>query len=149
MQPHLKNDLLFLLRILESSEKIILYTDEFNEAMDFFDYKNQMTFNACLNLLAQIGEQANKLSTTLVGRHKEPDWIKIKGMRNRIVHDYTGIDIYIVFETIKKYIPLLKSQIVPVIRAEILAGNFDREELAIAQTSPYLRHVDFSVFGEG
>ncbi len=146
MQPHLKNDLLFLLRILESSEKIILYTDEFKKAMEFFEHNDQMIFNACLNLLTQIGEQANKLSITLVDKHKGPDWIKIKGMRNRIVHDYTGIDIDIVFETVKKYIPALKAQIIPVIRTELLAGNFDKEELSIAQTSPYLRHVDFGLF---
>jgi|CXWL01.1.fsa_nt_gi uncharacterized protein with HEPN domain len=146
MQPHLKNDLLYLLRILESSEKITIYTSDFHEAMEFFEHKDQITFNACLNLLTQIGEQGNKLSGILVEKHKQPDWIKIKGMRNRIVHDYSGIDIFIVFETVKTYIPQLKSQIVPVIRAELLAGNFDKEELAIAQTSPYLRHVDFGLF---
>lgn len=146
MQPHLKNDLLYLLRILESSEKIIRYTTDFNEAIEFFDHKDQMTLNACLNLLAQIGEQANKLSTTLVEKHTQPDWIKIRGMRNRIVHDYTGIDLYIVFDTIKKYIPELKSQIIPVIRAELQAENFDKEELEIAKTSPYLRHIDFGLF---
>ena len=114
--------------------------------MEFYDHKDQMTLNACLNLFTQIGEQANKLSKTLVEKHRQPDWIKIKGMRNRIVHDYTGVDIYIVFETVKRIIPQLKSQIVPVIRVELLAGNFDKEELTIAQTSPYLRHVDFSLF---
>jgi len=146
MQPHLKNDLLYLLRILESSEKILLYTNDFNGVIEFFEHKDQITLNACLNLLAQIGEQANKLSGTLVEKHMQPDWIKIRGMRNRIVHDYTGIDLYIVFDTIKKYIPELKSQIIPVIRAELQAGNFDKEELDIAQTSPYLRHVDFDLF---
>ncbi|MBL0272566.1 MAG: DUF86 domain-containing protein [Chitinophagaceae bacterium] len=146
MQPHLKNDLLYLLRILESSEKIMRYTGELNNAKEFYDLNDQMTLNACLNLFTQIGEQANKLSATLIEKHTQPDWIRIKGMRNRIVHDYTGIDIYIVFETIKTYKPRLKLQIIPVIRTELLAGNFDKEELAIAQTSPYLSHVDFGLF---
>ncbi len=146
MQRHLKNDLLYLLRILESAEKIILYSGEFNKAMEFFDNRDQITFNAALNLLAQIGEQAAKLSTSLLEKHPQPDWVKIRGMRNRIVHDYTGIDIHIVFETVKKYIPELKSQLITVIRAELQAGSFDIEAFAIAKSSPYLRHIDFSHF---
>jgi uncharacterized protein with HEPN domain len=132
--------------MLESAEKIILYCSGLKDAMVFFNHNDQMTFNACLNLLAQIGEQAGKLSTTLTAKHTAPDWNKIKGMRNRIVHDYTGIDVFIVFDTVKNYIPELRNRLITITKAELHAGNFDKEELAIAATSPYLRHIDFTVF---
>ena len=148
MQPHLKNDLLYLLRILEASEKIMLYAAPFLNAQDFFSANDQKEFNACLNLLGQIGEQSNKLSKTLIEKYPQTDWTQIRGMRNRIVHDYSGIDLFITFDSIKKYIPELKTSISNIIRAELYNGNFDKKEFAIAQTSPYLRHVDFALLAE-
>lgn len=146
MQQHLKNDLLYLLRILESAEKIILYSDIYDNPSDFFSANDQKDFNGCLNLVAQIGEQSNKLSQTLINKYNQIDWIKIRGLRNRIVHDYTGIDVYIIFDIIKKSIPELKPKIVQIVKTELQNNNFDKDELAIAQTSPYLRHVDFTLF---
>ena len=145
MQPHLKNDLLYLLRILEGAEKIMLYSRSYLTPLDLFSANDQKEFNACLNLLSQIGEQSNKLSQTIIEKHPETDWVQIKGMRNRIVHDYTGIDLYIVFEIIKRNIPELKIAIGDIIRLELYNGNFNKEEFALAQTSPYLRHVDFAL----
>lgn len=146
MQPLLKNDMLYLLRIIEAAGKIILYTQDFNDEKEFFEQNEQMTFNACLNLLAQIGEQAGKLSPLIQQKHPQPDWGKVRGMRNRIVHDYSGVDRLVVFDSIKNYLPGLKIQLTNITRIELDEGNFDREELELAKTSPYLRHVDFSLF---
>ncbi|MGK2864005.1 MAG: HepT-like ribonuclease domain-containing protein [Chitinophagaceae bacterium] len=148
MQPHLKNDLLYLLRILEAAEKIILYAAPFLDATQFFSANDQKEFNACLNLLSQIGEQSNKLSNTLTEKYQQTDWVKIRGMRNRIVHDYSGVDLFITFDSIKKHIPGLKKVLSEIIRTELYNGNFDKEEFNIAQTSPYLRHVDFALLME-
>lgn len=82
----------------------------------------------------------------LIAKYEQIDWIKIKGLRNRIVHDYTGVDLYIVFDIIKKQVQELKPAIENIIRVELENGNFDKDEFAVAQTSPYLRHVDFSMF---
>ena len=147
MQPHIKNDLLYLLRMLEAAEKIILYSAQYEQPKEFFLANDQMDFNACLNLLSQIGEQCNKLSSTLVESHSTVDWISVRGLRNRIVHDYAGIDLYIIFEAIKKSIPELRPLIVEIVHIEINNGNFDKQELAVSATSPYLKHVDFSLLG--
>lgn len=137
--------MLYLLRIIEAAGKIILYSRDFTEEKEFFGHNEQMTFNACLNLLAQIGEQAGKLSPLIQQKHPEPDWVKIRGMRNRIVHDYSGIDRLVVFDSIKNYLPGLRMQLSNIIRIEVNEGNFDGEELELAKTSPYLRHVDFDL----
>ena len=52
-------DLLYLLRILEASEKIRIYSKGYTDPIGFFEANDQREFNACLSLLAQIGEQAN------------------------------------------------------------------------------------------
>lgn len=145
MQAHIRNDLLYLLRILEACSKIMVYAKEYNTAELFFQANDQKEFNASLNLLGQIGEQSSRLSTTLITKYPGIDWSALRGMRNRIVHDYTGIDVFIIFETIKSFVPKLPVELANIIRSEVNEGNFDIEELNAARLSPYLRHVDFSL----
>ena len=65
MLPGIKNDLMYLLNILESIEKIILYSADFSDAESFYEHNEQINFNATLNLLANIGENTGKLSNEL------------------------------------------------------------------------------------
>lgn len=146
MQQHIKNDMLYLLRILEAAKKIQLYTSSFTDWESFYFSNDQLEFNACLNQLAQIGEQAKKLSNTIIDAYSNIPWQKIKGFRNRIIHEYIGINTENVFQIIQADVADLHKQIVPIIINELKEGNFDREEFEIAKTSPYLKHIDFAVF---
>lgn len=145
MQPHIKNDLLYLLRILEACRKLQLYTSNFSNSGDFYFSNHQLELNACLNQMAQIGEQAKKVSNTLIDKYTFISWPKIKGFRNRIIPDYIGIDIENVFKIIQNDVPELSDQIISVVSKELENGTFEREEFEIAKTSPYLKHVDFSL----
>ena len=51
-----KNDLLYLLNILESIEKIRIYTANAQEVEVFYQLNDQLNFNASLNLLANINK---------------------------------------------------------------------------------------------
>jgi uncharacterized protein with HEPN domain len=148
MQAHIRNDLLYLLRLMEACSKIMLYAKQFTSAEDFFQANDQKEFNASLNLLSQIGEQSSRLSNTLTAKYSAVNWSAMKGMRNRIVHDYTGVDLFITFETIKSFVPDLPGELAVIILSEIREGNFDKEELKAARHSPYLKHVDFSLLEE-
>ncbi len=57
-----KNDLLYLLSMIESIEKVILYSKDIETAECFFEYNEQINFNATLTLLMHIGETVGKLS---------------------------------------------------------------------------------------
>jgi len=48
-----------------------------------------------------IGEAANNLSDEFRDQHPSVDWHRIRGFRNRIVHDYMGID-YKLYGILKK-----------------------------------------------
>lgn len=78
MQPHINNDMLYLLRILEASQKLKLYTEQFSDFEEFYHSNDQLEFNACLNQLVQMGEQANKLSKTLINKYPLIPWPKIR-----------------------------------------------------------------------
>mgnify|MGYP000925457110 CR=1 FL=1 len=52
MLPGIRNDLMYLLNILESIEKILLYSKDCNGAETFYELNDQLNFNASLNLFA-------------------------------------------------------------------------------------------------
>jgi len=58
-----------------------------------------------------IGEMVDKLSNDFKTSHPKIEWMKIKGFRNIVAHDYFGIDAEEVWQIIKEKIPTLKSDI--------------------------------------
>ena len=95
--------------ILEATDRIIEYTSGINSADDFNnDYRN---FDATMMNFVVIGEMVDKLSDDFKKKHDKIDWIKIKGFRNIVAHDYFGIDAEEVWQIIKNKIPKLKADI--------------------------------------
>lgn len=143
MQPAIKNDLVYLLRILESIEKIQIYSNQFTEPEEFFSANEQQNFNATLALLLNICEQSSKLSKQLTETYQQIKWKEIYGYRNRLAHDYTGIDQFITFEIIRNDLPVLKNDLTKIISEQLRNKNFDAEELNAARGSEYYRHIHF------
>ena len=95
--------------ILEAIDRILEYTSSINTADDFNnDYRN---FDATMMNFVVIGEMIDKISDEFKKKHPEIEWIKIKGFRNLVAHDYFGIDAEEVWQIIKTKIPTLKSDI--------------------------------------
>jgi uncharacterized protein with HEPN domain len=95
--------------ILEAIDRIIEYTANINTADDFNnDYRN---FDATMMNFVVIGEMIDKISDEFKKKHSKIEWIKIKGFRNIVAHDYFGIDAEEVWQIIKTKIPALKSDI--------------------------------------
>ena len=61
--------------------------------------------------LAQIGELSGRISAQMQQEHPDIPWKQIKGMRNLIIHDYTGIDLKIIRCTVEQDLPILRAQI--------------------------------------
>jgi len=143
MLPSIKNDLMYLLNILESIEKILLYCNNSSSAEEFYEMNEQLNFNASLNLLTNIGENVGKVSEELKNLYIEIDWKKIRGFRNRVVHDYVNIDTFMVFDIIKYNLVLLKDSLIHIVRSELKKGNFDIEEYNEAKKSSFYKHIQF------
>ncbi len=58
-----------------------------------------------------IGEAAKQLSVEFRERHPAIPWPQIAGLRNRIIHDYAGIDLKLVWHILQTAIPELALQI--------------------------------------
>jgi uncharacterized protein with HEPN domain len=94
--------------IIDSGNKILEYTK--NLTYDEFVMDNK-TIDAVVRNFEIIGEAANRLPEDFKDVHPEIDWYRIRGFRNRIVHDYFGIDYSIVWEITKSYLPQLMSSL--------------------------------------
>jgi uncharacterized protein with HEPN domain len=63
------------------------------------------TIDAVVRNLEIIGEAANRLPDEFTEKYFEIEWHKIIGLRHRIVHDYFGIDIEIIWQILQKDLP--------------------------------------------
>ena len=101
---NIKDDKYYLDKIINDITFIIENTKDLSEE----EFDNDEVIVSAVNFkLIQISENANKLSENLVISNTNIPWFKIKGLRNKIVHDYDGVYLYIVFNTIQKDLPKL------------------------------------------
>lgn len=94
--------------ILESSQKILRYT----AGMSFEEFTlDEKTVDAVARNFEIIGEAANRLPVEFKAQYSNLDWDRLRGFRNRIVHDYFGIDYSIVWKIIENYLPELEAEL--------------------------------------
>ena len=86
-----------LLKILEYSYKILTYTADYS----FNEFTNDTrTLEAVVFNLSQIGELANLVDDQTKRTNPNIDWNSLRGLRNRIIHNYEGIKPVIIWSII-------------------------------------------------
>ena len=97
-----KRDILLLLDdMLQACIKIKKYTQGLDYDMFIADDK---TIDAVVRNFEVIGEAANRIDSDFRDNNPEIEWNRIRGFRNRIVHEYFGIDYQIVWSITESYI---------------------------------------------
>jgi len=94
--------------IIESAEKILAYTEGLTFEQFILDNK---TIDAVIRNFEIIGEAANRLPEDYKEQHPDVDWNRMRGFRNRIVHDYFGIDYSIVWQIKEVSLPELLAKL--------------------------------------
>lgn len=97
-----------ILKIINYIDSILKYTN----SADYGEFRNNtMMVEACVFNLSQIGELVNKLDKEYVSKYPEIPWFKMRGLRNRIVHDYEGVNLNLIWEVIDMDIKILREQL--------------------------------------
>ena len=98
--------------ILEKMLEYIHELDDFIKGYTKEEFnKDKKTMNACVFNLSQIGELAGKLSKELTNRNSHIEWRGIRALRNRIVHDYDGVNWNMIWDFLTEELNDLEIQI--------------------------------------
>jgi len=104
----IKDDLAYIEHILDCIRKI----NEFSNGLTFKEFKtNEMVQDAIIRNIEIIGEASKKISKDIKQTYYKVPWKEIAGMRDKLIHDYLGVDVSVVWKTIKEDIPALERSI--------------------------------------
>jgi len=108
MSKNERNYNLYLADIKDCIKKIEQYTKN----LTFEKFKNnEMIIDAVVRNIEIIGEASANIPVKIKAQYPQLPWSKIIGMRNKVVHEYFGVDVEILWGTIQKRIPELKREI--------------------------------------
>ena len=97
-----------LKKMIEYINKALKYTD----GCDFNSFSNnEEKVDATIFAISQIGELVKNISKETMEKYPNIEWIIIKNLRNKIVHDYEGIKLNFIWDVIKNDILKLRKDI--------------------------------------
>lgn len=105
-----------LIDLVRSARLILEFTKEMNLENFLEDVKTQ---SSVLYQIVILGEAVNRLSSEFSKKHPQIPIAAIRGMRNRVVHEYNEVDVEILWEVTQTNIPELLDQIEPLVSPDI------------------------------
>lgn len=110
-----RDNLVYLRHILDAISKVSTYLEGIDRRA--FSEKSLIQ-DGVIRQLEIIGEAVRRLSRDLRDRYPNIPWQDIAGMRDKLIHDYFGVDLETVWLTVLEDLPALKAQV-----AQILAES--------------------------
>jgi uncharacterized protein with HEPN domain len=83
--------------------------EEFTRGMNFNTFlKDKKTINAVIRSLEVMGEAAKRIPEDVKEQYSDIPWKRMAGMRDKLIHEYSGVDLEIVWLVIKEEVPPIK-----------------------------------------
>jgi uncharacterized protein with HEPN domain len=99
---------LLLEDMLAAIRKVERYTTGMDQELFRQDEK---TIDAVVRNLEVLGEAARQMPDEFAANHPDIPWRQVAGLRNRIVHDYFGLDLEIIWQVVQHDLPQLGMQL--------------------------------------
>ncbi len=103
-----KDNTVYLRHILDAIHRIETYIEGITYE-NFID--NNLVQSAVIREIEIIGEATKNLAGEFSDKYPNIPWRKMVGMRDKLIHDYLGVDLDAVWDTIEKDIPALKNKL--------------------------------------
>jgi uncharacterized protein with HEPN domain len=116
LKPSERDPILYLEDILTSMNRVEEYIEGLNFTKFKMDYK---TVDAVIRNFEIIGEASKNVAQEIKERHTEVPWDEMYRLRNRISHEYFGIDYEIIWDIATQYLPTNRKDILLVLNSEI------------------------------
>jgi len=101
----MKSNEVFLRHVLDEINFLLEHT----WALSFDDLMQDAVLQrACARSFEIMGEAVKNISTDFRRKHKEVDWKNIAGMRDKLIHQYFGVNWNILWDVIKEKLPGVK-----------------------------------------
>jgi uncharacterized protein with HEPN domain len=102
MKKGLHTDLLFLLDIQTSMDRIA----EYIRGYDFASFKkDNKTVDAVIRNFEIIGEASKKITDEIKEKNPDIPWDEMYYLRNKVTHEYFGVDYEIIWDIANNYLP--------------------------------------------
>ncbi len=111
----IKNPIIYIEHINICIKRIKEYTEGLDEN-DFL--KENLVQDAVIRNFEIIGEATKNLNKDFRLKYPQIEWKKIAGMRDKLIHDYIGVDLWAVWGVVEKIIPVLEIQIEDILKNE-------------------------------
>lgn len=110
-----KDNIVYLKHILDAISEIEEYIRDVSHEKFLAE---RMVQNAVIRQFEIIGEATRRLSEELRQKYKDVPWKEMAGMRDKLIHDYFGVDLEAVWDTATKDIRVLKDKIKNILEKE-------------------------------
>jgi len=113
MKDNKKDNTIYLVHILESVDKIEIYTS----GLSFDDFCiEKIVQDAVMRNIEIIGEAVTHISAFIKDKYRDVPWQEMKDTGNKLIHDYFGLELRLVWDVVENDIPKLKPKVEQILK---------------------------------